>query len=647
MFYHCESEAGSSCSTPFVSAPSSPSRSGTTSALKTTTAKNTGTTSKNSLYYYFSAPSSPPRDHKLHAAANPEHHHQRGFSFTECEFQFHSRFDGGGGGGGGGGSGGGVVAALPSVLVGERRREEEEEEEEAMMEDAEMGGVAGFYFSAPTSPDRRNKDRSGKGGGIWDEMPGTPKMIFGANAAASRDPSPALGFFNADSDFEFSSSRMSDSDSTISAQMSSADELFFKGQLLPMKIPPPQLTSSDSSGSSNTIASTDSSDHCSSSSAAAPPSPRSARKAGGSASPGRMKSAIPRPARTSSKGRTLRELLHLSSMHKKNKPGPSSSKAEEGKKTIQGAESTAKESKEAKDSTPPPPPPSLPVPPSKPLGKKLDSSALTKRLVEKSLVGDHSKRFTAASAARKTPSSSSASGNLQGIAIHKKRLHSLDLQHSGGSTGGYYSSARRLHSGSIVPEAEFPAMAARPHKGRLPDATIKNKRLNYHVAHRRGGQGGGRGGSMFHSGPIVGGKLGGGGMDFQSARFTDLNLHSKGGGDHFYYSNSAASSACSSRNVSPRRSRNNSINSSSSGNILGGATNVSSSSSAAAAAAAQGGGGISLHELHYKSQQRVNSEEMRRKTFLPYKQGLLGCLGCATMRIAGLSKSLQPMASSR
>uniref|UniRef100_A0A7N0T3I3 Calmodulin-binding protein n=1 Tax=Kalanchoe fedtschenkoi TaxID=63787 RepID=A0A7N0T3I3_KALFE len=35
---------------------------------------------------------------------------------------------------------------------------------------------------------------------------------------------------------------------------------------------------------------------------------------------------------------------------------------------------------------------------------------------------------------------------------------------------------------------------------------------------------------------------------------------------------------------------------------------------------------VSAHELHYKVNRAV-SQEMRRKTFLPYKQGLLGCLG--------------------
>ncbi|KAK8622288.1 hypothetical protein V6N13_117210 [Hibiscus sabdariffa] len=35
---------------------------------------------------------------------------------------------------------------------------------------------------------------------------------------------------------------------------------------------------------------------------------------------------------------------------------------------------------------------------------------------------------------------------------------------------------------------------------------------------------------------------------------------------------------------------------------------------------------VSAHELHYTANRAV-TEEMRRRTFLPYKQGLLGCLG--------------------
>lgn len=34
----------------------------------------------------------------------------------------------------------------------------------------------------------------------------------------------------------------------------------------------------------------------------------------------------------------------------------------------------------------------------------------------------------------------------------------------------------------------------------------------------------------------------------------------------------------------------------------------------------------SAHELHYAAK-RAQAEEMRKKTFLPYRQGLLGCLG--------------------
>lgn len=37
-------------------------------------------------------------------------------------------------------------------------------------------------------------------------------------------------------------------------------------------------------------------------------------------------------------------------------------------------------------------------------------------------------------------------------------------------------------------------------------------------------------------------------------------------------------------------------------------------------------GPVSAHELHY-TMNRAATEEMKKKTFLPYKRGLLGCLG--------------------
>ncbi|GMP40008.1 hypothetical protein CsSME_00010630 [Camellia sinensis var. sinensis] len=55
----------------------------------------------------------------------------------------------------------------------------------------------------------------------------------------------------------------------------------------------------------------------------------------------------------------------------------------------------------------------------------------------------------------------------------------------------------------------------------------------------------------------------------------------------------------------------------------------------------------SPHELHYKAN-RAQSEEMRKKTFLPYRQGLLGCLGfssksCGAMN--GIARALNPVSS--
>ncbi|KAG9450861.1 hypothetical protein H6P81_010826 [Aristolochia fimbriata] len=50
-------------------------------------------------------------------------------------------------------------------------------------------------------------------------------------------------------------------------------------------------------------------------------------------------------------------------------------------------------------------------------------------------------------------------------------------------------------------------------------------------------------------------------------------------------------------------------------------------------------GRASAHELHYTANRAV-SEEMRRKTFLPYRQGLLGCLGFSPTA-HGLAKGFQ------
>ncbi|KAJ7548863.1 hypothetical protein O6H91_07G031100 [Diphasiastrum complanatum] len=47
-------------------------------------------------------------------------------------------------------------------------------------------------------------------------------------------------------------------------------------------------------------------------------------------------------------------------------------------------------------------------------------------------------------------------------------------------------------------------------------------------------------------------------------------------------------------------------------------------------------------ELHYRNN-GVTSEQMRRRTFLPYKQSLLGCLGFGNMWVPALSSTLESM----
>lgn len=55
----------------------------------------------------------------------------------------------------------------------------------------------------------------------------------------------------------------------------------------------------------------------------------------------------------------------------------------------------------------------------------------------------------------------------------------------------------------------------------------------------------------------------------------------------------------------------------------------------------------SAHERLYTSNRAV-SEDMRRRTFLPYRQGLLGCLGLSSRgygAVSGLAKTLNPVSS--
>ncbi|KAF5454166.1 hypothetical protein F2P56_023849, partial [Juglans regia] len=55
----------------------------------------------------------------------------------------------------------------------------------------------------------------------------------------------------------------------------------------------------------------------------------------------------------------------------------------------------------------------------------------------------------------------------------------------------------------------------------------------------------------------------------------------------------------------------------------------------------------SPHELHYTTN-RAHAEEMRKKTFLPYKQGLLGCLGFSSKgygAMNGFARALNPVSS--
>lgn len=57
--------------------------------------------------------------------------------------------------------------------------------------------------------------------------------------------------------------------------------------------------------------------------------------------------------------------------------------------------------------------------------------------------------------------------------------------------------------------------------------------------------------------------------------------------------------------------------------------------------------GLSAHEVHY-TENRAQAEEMRRKTFLPYRQGLLGCLGFNSKGVGainGFARALNTVSS--
>ncbi|CAL5402083.1 unnamed protein product [Camellia sinensis] len=73
--------------------------------------------------------------------------------------------------------------------------------------------------------------------------------------------------------------------------------------------------------------------------------------------------------------------------------------------------------------------------------------------------------------------------------------------------------------------------------------------------------------------------------------------------------------------------------------------------SAPAAAKARGAGKrrvpASAHELHY-TEKRAEAEEMRKKTYLPYRQGLFGCLGFSSKSydaMNGFARAFNPVSS--
>ncbi|CAN8280308.1 unnamed protein product [Cochlearia groenlandica] len=61
----------------------------------------------------------------------------------------------------------------------------------------------------------------------------------------------------------------------------------------------------------------------------------------------------------------------------------------------------------------------------------------------------------------------------------------------------------------------------------------------------------------------------------------------------------------------------------------------------------RGGSQPSAHELHY-TKNRAQAEEMKKRTYLPYRHGLFGCLGFSSKgysALNGLARSLNPVSS--
>ncbi|KAF5786449.1 hypothetical protein HanRHA438_Chr10g0453091 [Helianthus annuus] len=61
----------------------------------------------------------------------------------------------------------------------------------------------------------------------------------------------------------------------------------------------------------------------------------------------------------------------------------------------------------------------------------------------------------------------------------------------------------------------------------------------------------------------------------------------------------------------------------------------------------RGGRSASAHEVHY-TRNRAQAEELRKKTYLPYRQGLLGCLGFSSKSYGamnGFARALNPVSS--
>lgn len=122
------------------------------------------------------------------------------------------------------------------------------------LHDDESAPSSPYYRSAPTSPSPREREETPLGevhAAVpfdWELRPGTPKRgrrsrrdngdTTAPTSSRSLSPEPRHSRQSSTSEFDFSSARFLGTEDAHDAPIASADQLFFHGQLLPLRLPP-------------------------------------------------------------------------------------------------------------------------------------------------------------------------------------------------------------------------------------------------------------------------------------------------------------------------------------------------------------------------------------------------------------------------